>query len=123
MANRIEVLGDPNNYLDIDIITEYEFMLPSRNVIHNILNRRTPEVTMLPISTREGTLNIVARSYSEAMAVVDLHRTNATFLWTSDDLNVSGEQLYYVLRGAVTAVQDQNVSDVWTVSVEYKAVS
>jgi hypothetical protein len=121
MGNTIQLTGTALSITPY-IITDYNYTVPTRNIVHEILNRTAPVVTLAPASTRTGTLNIFCATYAEAIAARDLHTKAGTFSWTTTDFTPAAT-MYYVVSGAVTVAQDSADVTRWMVNVEYKEVT
>jgi hypothetical protein len=120
MGNTIQLTGTAL-MVSPDVITDYNYTVPVRNTVHEILNRTNPIVTLAPASTRQGTLNIFCTSYAEAIAARDLHTRPGTFAWYTTDF-VPATTMHYVTVGNITVTQDTATATRWMVSVEYKEV-
>jgi hypothetical protein len=104
-----------------EIILPTKYTIPSRTVVHEILNRTDPEFTLAPPSSRAGTLEIFAPTFADANAIVELHSAPGTVLWSSTDYP-QVFSMHYVVVGDIAAEQSDVSVLRWVVRVGYRKV-
>jgi hypothetical protein len=90
------------------------------NIIHPVLGREDPDVTMRPAGLRTGTLELLFTGETDGKEAEDLHSTTAVFTLTSTDrpsINMS-----YVAAGRIGRELDPDTRDVWVVRIEFQEV-
>ena len=78
---------------------------PSRNIVHPVLGREDPDVTLRPAGVRAGVLELRVATLADVVALVDVHALSVPLHVTDD---VSGLDMDYVLEedGDVTYEHD-----------------
>jgi L-lactate permease len=95
----------------------------SGNLVHEIIGRAEPDITLRPASTRVGVLELayVGPDSEDDSALAELtHATGAVFTLHSPDVPSLG--FAYVLDGALERAQD-TTRKAWTVRVPYREVT
>lgn len=92
----------------------------SQNVVHVILGRADPDVSLRVPVLRTGTLRMMFSSGAAAEAAEVAHALLRTFTLTSTDEPVVN--MNYVVAGAVTLELDDETRALWTLEVEYQEV-
>lgn len=89
-----------------------------RNVVHDVIARADPDVTMRPAATRSGVLNLLFETYADALAVENAHAVPA--VWhldgAPDEPALVGT---YVVQGTITTRTD---GPFWSVDVGFREV-
>lgn len=93
----------------------------SRNVIHRIIGRPDPDVTLQPAELRTGTLKLFFMTESDADAAVALHRQAGVFVLSIPE-RPSFDGFSYVLDGRIQRELDDVTLRRWTVEVQYREV-
>lgn len=57
------------------LVTGYSARRPSRNVVHTVLGRPDPDVTLRAAGLRTGTLELLCANVADATEMADLHAT------------------------------------------------
>ncbi|MGG7509438.1 hypothetical protein [Plantibacter sp. YIM 135249] len=103
-----------------DLLTIPDERHDSRNVIHEILDRSDPDVTLHAGATRAGVLELFFRSEADAAAAVTLHNKPGVFV-----LDYPGRPTWamrYVTTNAVDRAIDDSTRNHWTVKVPFRQV-
>lgn len=93
-------------------------------IVHPILGRANPDVTIRPAGLRTGTIEMgFAGPYSEAEseATRAAHATGAVFALTSDDRETY--EMFYVPSGRISRELEDASRDAWIVRVDYQEVA
>lgn len=104
-----------------EIITGWDTSQTSRNVIHEIIGRQDPDVTLQPAATRTGTLEMVFTSASAAETARNAFVNGTTFLIESDLTWLDG--LTVVMNGTITATLEDVTRQLWTISADFQEVT
>ena len=94
------------------------------NIIHPILGRANPDVTMRPAALRTGTLSMGFHGDAaelDSKTAEDAHATGEVFTLVSTDVETIS--MSYVVAGAVTRMLEDESRDAWIVDVEFQEVS
>ncbi|MDY0827541.1 hypothetical protein SK224_00205 [Microbacterium sp. BG28] len=101
-------------------LQRYESARPSGNIVHKILGREDPDVTMRPAQLRRGTLELVYLDAASAIAAEELHSRGEVLALAHD---VDGISMSYVVGdGDIGRRQDGSVRSVWIVTVPFQQV-
>lgn len=93
----------------------------SRNIIHAIIGRSDPEVTLQPANLRTGTLQLFFTTEAAAEEARVLHSGAAVFYLDSDE--ITSANMYYVVNGSISAALEDDTRLYWTVSVDYQEIT
>lgn len=108
------------------IIEGWDATRGSRNVIHRVIDRSAPDVTLRPAAPANGTLSLFFETYDEGVQAVALHAGAAvmTLAPTGDDPAFG--MVYVVDEGQGVnlspAVNTAHESTPWVVRVPYQAI-
>jgi len=108
------------NNLNPDLALGYATTRYSENIIHKIVGRSNPDVTLRPAALRTGTLRLLFSSEYAANAAVNFHARAAVFTLTDTDLPLSG--MRYVLSGKADRELDEETLLRWVVTVDYQEI-
>lgn len=105
-----------------DAVDGYASTVTSRTILHEVIGRAYPDVTMLPGSLRSGTLTLVFGDENESRLCEQLHAYAAQplVLITNDRYTVA---MTYVVVGRVTRSLDDQTRDSWIVTADYQEVA
>jgi hypothetical protein len=103
------------------LITGYESDTESNNVVHRIIGRADPDVSLSADSLRSGTLELFFESYAEVWEAKALHAAPSVFTLT--DADVPAINMTYVRDGSMTIRLDPESLELWTLSVGYQEVA
>ncbi|MFD6091320.1 hypothetical protein ACFWGN_04270 [Oerskovia sp. NPDC060338] len=95
----------------------------ARTIVHDILDRPDPDVTLRPTGLRAGNLVFLCADDPSRDAVEELHTTAAgvVSLTATDRPRLDG--LRYVVTGRLNVVLDSQTRHRWLVTVPYREVS
>jgi hypothetical protein len=99
----------------------HEASRESRNVIHNIIGRPDPDVSLAPAGLRTGTLQLLFPALADALACESLAASGVPLTYTDTEQPSSG--MRFVLTGTVRRTLDPQARKRWTVDVPFQEVS
>ena len=102
------------------LITGWQTSQESRNVVHNIIGRTDPDVTILKAATRNGTLEMLFTSATGAETARGILANGAVFTITDSEFWLDGFD--FVITGNLTAALEDTTRDLWTVSCDFVEV-
>ena len=82
-----------------ELVTAWETSQTSRNVLHTIIGKADPDVTLKPSSTRSGTLEMLFLSASSANTARGI-----------------------LANGTISTVLEDTTRNLWTISADYTEV-
>lgn len=100
-------------------VSEYSVDQQSGNVVHDVLGRPDPDITLRPTGLRVGTLTL---TFANAVAADDArtqHATGSVFTLTSDDVAVVS--MTYVLTDKLGTMR--GAAGEWTITVDFQEVA
>lgn len=101
-----------------DAVDEYESRSTPGTIVHDIINREDPDVTLRPASTRSGSLKLTFSDQVASRAAEDALRTGAVWTWTAPIPELS---MSFVVYGG-DIVRRWMSSGRWVVEVPYREV-
>lgn len=114
-------ISDGDTTLHPTVVDGWEASREGQNIVHPILGRANPDVTIRPAMLRNGTLRLVFPLEADAAEAVDLHGDASTLTLASTDRDYL--DMTYVVAGRVRLILDDTTRDVWVVEVDYQEVS
>ena len=102
------------------LITAWETTQESRNVVHNIIGRTDPDVTLLKAATRTGTLEMLFTSATGAETARGILANGGVFTISDSEFWVNGFD--FVLTGSLTASLEDETRDLWTLTADFVEV-
>lgn len=102
------------------LITAWGTTQESRNVVHNIIGRTDPDVTLLKAATRTGTLEMLFTSATGAETARGILANGAVF--TISDTETWLDGFDFVITGNLTAALEDTTRDLWTLSADFVEV-
>jgi hypothetical protein len=104
-----------------DLFTGWQATQESRNVIHAIIGRTYPDVTLKPAQVRTGTLEMFFAVGSESFAARSILASGAVFTITSDETPwIDG--LTFVLSGSILSALNDDSRSSWMLSADFQEV-
>lgn len=108
--------------LNPDQVQGWDAERPSRSVLHPILSRPDPDVTLRPGGLRTGTMRQFYLSYAPAQAAADAQA--AASVWNMTASDQAGLTLRYVVaNGSVRLSAVGDDLNRWIVEVPYQEVA
>ncbi len=108
------------------IITPYDVLgwessRAARTVLHAVLERPGPDVTLRAAAPRRGVLRLFFTTYAEALEAEEAHAVAG--VWTLVDTDEPGWDMSYVVAdGDVSTRAATDWGGAWTVEVPYQEV-
>lgn len=113
-------LSDGTTSLVPMLVLGYTTTREPRTVVHAVIGRPDPDVTLRPAALRNGTLRILCADVAAAQAMVDLHAQGLPLTLSEDDL--PSLDMAYVVDGPITSSLDDETRVRWVVEVGYREV-
>lgn len=111
--------GDTISSPTLSLIYETERRSP--NVVHTIIGRAAPDITLHPAGLRTGMHEFLFLTHSPAVACAQLHARAGVF--TLDDTDVPLASMRYVVAGTIRTALDRDTLTRWIVTVEFQEVA
>lgn len=94
------------------------------NVVHPILGRSNPDVTLRPASLRTGTLSLGFQgdtSEEDSAECAEIHAVGGVFsIFSTERATV---EMSYVSNGRITRELDDESRDAWVVTVDFQEIA
>lgn len=113
-------ISDGTTTITPELVLGYEVAQESRNIIHTILGRATPDVTLRFTTLRVGTLQMLFKTATEAEEARQLHINPIVF--TLESTEIPEADMSYVVSGSISTVLEDETRKLWTVSVDFQEV-
>lgn len=110
-----------NESLDVPLVLGYETGYESTTVVHRIIGREDPDVTLSPVPLRTGDLQMWCHDEASAAALVALHRVLGVLSLTSDTAPTIA--MTYVVGPGRLSAREEPGSSRWVVTVPYVEVT
>lgn len=102
------------------LVTGWQASQESRNIVHTIIGRSSPDVTLKTANMRTGTLEMLFGTAADADEARTLHVEAAVFTLTSSEL--SQVNMAYVVAGSISSILEDETRRLWTISVDFQEV-
>ena len=103
-----------------ELVTAWETSQESRNVIHVIIGRADPDVTLKPASSRTGTLEMLFLTASAANTARGILGAGAVFTISDSETWLDG--FNFVMSGTISAALEDTTRNLWTVNADFTEV-
>lgn len=103
------------------IITGWTTYQNSRNVVHEIIGKASPDVTILPGSTRSGSVETVFTTQADAENARLVLSNGTTF--TIKDSETWNNGYTFVTNGTIKQELEEVTRDLWTVTFDYTEIT
>ena len=103
-----------------ELVTGWESTNDTYNIVHDILSKNTPEVTLRGSQTRSGTLTMLFLTEASCETARALHTGSNVLTLASTQITAANFQ--YVVAGNVSTVLDDDTRRYWTLSVDYREI-
>lgn len=103
------------------LVLGWESAQETRNVVHEIIGKSSPDVTLRSAKSRTGTLHTLWDNAADAETCRALHAQEGTFTLASDE--IAQLDMTYVVSGAITVLLDEESRALWTVDVDFIEVT
>lgn len=105
------------------VVLGYESEREARTIVHSILGRANPDVTLRPAGLRTGTLTLGfegATAEADSLEAENVHAAVGSFAVVSTDRDTI--EMPYVVSGRITRALDDQTRDAWTVAIDFQEV-
>jgi hypothetical protein len=103
------------------LVKSWESTQPTRNVVHHIIGRSDPDITLKPAGKRTGTLQLFYTTKTAAEAARELFALPLVFVTDSTD-ETWLDGFRFVSSGNISAVLDADNFTTWHISVDFQEV-
>jgi len=103
------------------LVLGYRSTRPARNLVHSIIDRADPDVTLKPAGLRTGTMQLFHLTLATALACEALHALEG--VCTLEDTDLPELDMSYIAAGDITLELDPDTRKRWVVSLEYQEVT
>jgi hypothetical protein len=103
------------------LVTGYDTSRDSANIVHWIIGREDPDVTLRRAKLRRGTLNMLFATEAQAASCENVHTDPEVFVFADTDLPSIG--MRYVVNGPITRGLDPETRELWLVTVAYQEIA
>lgn len=104
-----------------ELVLGYQTQREARTVVHRVLDRVDPDVSLRPAGMRSGTLDLFYLTEQEAYDAEVMHTMPARFTFTEDD-RPTASMTYVVADGRIQRRLDDATRRRWVVSVPFVEV-
>lgn len=101
-------------------VTGYDSARLSGNIVHQILGKSEPDITLRPAALRTGTLNLAFDDETDSAEAVTAHATSTDPFTLTTALGTV--DMTYVVAGDIRRTLDET-RKVWTVAVSYQEIN
>jgi len=103
------------------LIKSWSSTQEARNVVHTIIGRSDPDITLKPAGKRTGTLELFYTTKTAAEEARELFALPLVFLVDSDD-ETWLDGFRFVTVGSISSVLDSDDFTSWHISVDFQEV-
>ena len=114
-------ITDGTTVLTPEIITGWEASQESGNVIHAIIGKADPDVTLKPAGTRAGTLELLFLNVTDAETARAMLTQPLPFIIESTDAWLNN--IHIVANGSISSVLEDTTRSMWTISFDYQEIT
>lgn len=118
MANTIT---DGTTVVTPQLILGWEAAQETRNVIHSVIGKAAPDVTLKPAGLRTGTLELLFLTAADALTARTMLTQALPFLIESDEAFL--DNFRFVVSGSISSVLEDTTRSLWTISVDFQEVT
>lgn len=109
-----------SNITNPNLVLGYDASLPSRNVIHDVMDRADPDVTLREAGSRSGELALFYSNRAAAWDSVAMHKAANVFQFADSD--ISQMAMKYVVDGDISIALDEQSRLYWLVTIPFREV-
>lgn len=118
MANTIT---DGTTVITPELILGWDATQETRNVIHTIIGKAAPDVTLKTAGLRTGTLELLFLTAADAITARTMLTQALPFLIESDEAFL--DNFRFVVAGAISSVLEDTTRSLWTLSIDFQEVT
>jgi len=103
-----------------ELVTSWGTSQQSRNVLHEIIGKTDPDVTLKPSSTRSGTLEMLFTSATLANTARGILANGTIFTISDSETWLNG--LDFVMSGTISSALEDETRHLWTITADFTEV-
>lgn len=103
-----------------NLITGWESTQESRTVVHQVIGKSSPDITLKPAGLRNGTLELVFFSSASAVSARAFLSQARKFILATDESWLT--EMHFVVSGSLSWTLDEQTQKAWIVSFEFQEV-
>ena len=104
-----------------ELVTGWESNNDTFNIVHDILSRSTPDITLRGSTTRSGTLTMLFLTEASCETARALH-AGANVL-TLASTEITAANFDYIVAGAIATTLETTTRQLWTLTVDYREIA
>jgi len=104
-----------------ELVTGWESSNETYNIVHDILSRSTPDITLRGSTTRSGTLTMLFLTEASCETARALH-AGANVL-TLASTEITAANFDYIVAGPVVTMLENVTRSYWTLTVDYREIA
>lgn len=112
------VIETPTGTISPILVTEYSAKRASQSVVHKIMGRTDPDVTLRPAALRTGSLTLLFSTQADAQNGADL--LGVLGVSVLSDTDVPGVGMSFIATGDLAVQED---SPNWTLALDFTEVT
>jgi hypothetical protein len=120
MTATISAANGAGSTVPLTILSPWETQYEARNVIHDLIGGDVA-VSLVAPRPRNGSMDLLYATESDAFAAIALHREETTFTLTDTDR--PSVSMSYVTDGNLGIRLDESTLSAWIVSVGYQELT
>lgn len=105
------------------LVTELSEANTGRNIVHRIIGRTDPDVTLRAASLRTGTLELAFLSEADSHTARNVLATGGLFTLNSPDRPTLAMKFVVADNGRISRAIEDTTRNAWTIAVDYAEVS
>lgn len=102
------------------LVLGYTARRATRNVVHQVIGRPDPDVTLREAASRTGTLRLLFTTETAAHDAVEALASADVWALSEDDLTTI--DMRFVASGEIEKALDDRTRTIWTVTADYTEV-
>lgn len=104
-------------------VNGYEATREARTIVHPILNRSEPDITLRPAGLRTGTLTLLIAEQADAVSAFGILSVPQVFTITDPDTPAIDMSFVTPEGGTIGIALDPETQDAWILTVPFAEVS
>lgn len=113
-------ISNSSNSVQPNLVLGYAVSRKSANMIHTIIGRSDPDVTLKPAGLRTGKLEFFFLTLADALTADTIHKAEGTVALADTDLPALN--MSYVTSGDIELELDDDTRKRWIVRVDFQEV-
>jgi len=114
-------ISDGTTTITPELVVGYEATRDARTVVHQVIGRADPDVSLAADGLRTGSLELLFLTEAAASAGLALHTHPARFTLTEAGMTIP--TMTYVRYGALRIRLDPQTQELWLLSVGFREVA